>query len=155
MPKLVQKRLDEGRAVCDLSEGPWDPEGIPEAQDRRRLVWADDHASLYAALPGGLMEIKTYFYDAEGAEIARRTSRGTRFVALEVRDQGKWPRVARIVATTPEGRTVRDIEIGRRDRSSDGPGERRRPVASAHGDAGPRPDSPLAVHGLGPFRDVR
>ena len=103
MPNLVQKRLDEGRAVCDLSEGPWDPEGITEAQDRRRLVWADDHASLYAALPGGLMETKTYFYDAEGAEIARRTSRGTRFVTLEVRDQGKWPRVARIVATTPDG----------------------------------------------------
>ena len=51
MPKLVQKRLDEGRAVYDLSED----------LGRRRLVWADDHASLYAALPDGLMEIRTYF----------------------------------------------------------------------------------------------
>ena len=79
MPRLFQKKLDEGRAVCDLSE----------EQGRRRLAWADDHASLYAALPEGLMEIKTYFYDMEGAEIAHRTSRGTRLVALGVCDQDK------------------------------------------------------------------
>ena len=127
MPKLVQKRLDEGRAVRDLSE----------VHGRRRLVWADDHASLYAALPEGRMEIKTYFYDMEGAEIAHRTSRGTRFVTLGVCDQDKWPRVTRIVTTTPEGRTVRDIEIGRRDQNGRGP------VA------------PLAVHGSGPRGEVR
>ena len=65
VPQVVQKRLGEGRAVCDLSE----------AHSGRRLVWADDYASLYAALPDGLMDIKTYVYDAGGSEIARRTSR--------------------------------------------------------------------------------
>ena len=32
MPKSVQKRLDEGRAVYDLGEGPKDPETAAEAR---------------------------------------------------------------------------------------------------------------------------
>ena len=74
-------------------------------------VRADDRAALYAALPGGLRTVATYFYDARGLELARRTSRGTRFVTLEGRDQNKWPQVDRTVTTTPDGEVLRDIRV--------------------------------------------
>ena len=62
------------------------------------------------------MDIRTVVYDVEGVEVARRVSRGARrFVTLEGRDQGLWPRVARIATTTLQGTILRDIEIARDD----------------------------------------
>ena len=102
----------EERAEARQKFGAAPPTGPLDSLPKGDAIQADDLSSLYAALPDAPIDISVVFYDAEGSEIARRVSRGARrFVTLEKRDYGLWPRVRRIVTATLAGKVLRDIRV--------------------------------------------
>ena len=102
----------EERAEARRKLGAAPPTGPADSPQKGDPIRADDRSRLYAELPDGPADICTVFYDAEGSEVARRVPRGARrFVTLENRNQGLWPRVGRISTTTLAGAMLRDVEV--------------------------------------------